>query len=148
MLNGASRLAMAGGSSEGIALHVLVFGLQDIGQHMGEPLGGIDPVQLAHAQQRIDHSSTPGPFVRAGEQVVFAPQCQRTDRILHQIVINFQQPVMQVRTEGVPAPGTIGHGLADLAFGQYRLHFRTDPGSQLIDDGKRAGQTKLLSLVR
>ena len=30
--------------------HVIVFGLQDVGQHMGEPLCGVDSMQFACAQ--------------------------------------------------------------------------------------------------
>jgi hypothetical protein len=31
--------------------HVVVFGLQDVGQHVGEPLRGVDTMQPARSQQ-------------------------------------------------------------------------------------------------
>ena len=63
---------------------------------MGEPLRRVHAMQLTGSQQRVDHRSPLSRFVRAGEQVVLAAQGQRTDCILHKIIINLKDSIVQV----------------------------------------------------
>ena len=56
--------------------YIVVFGLKDVGQDMGELLSRVQAMQLAGFQQRVRHVGSSGSDVRSGEHVVFSAQLQ------------------------------------------------------------------------
>ena len=84
-------------------------------EHIGKPQLGIDIVFLAGRQERVDDGRALGRVVRAGKEVILAPQGNRTDGVLNQIGVNFNASVSPVARELLPASQTVEYGLPPRA---------------------------------
>lgn len=57
---------------------------------------------MACGKERAVHGDVLGSGRRSGKEPVLAAECNRTDSILHQVVVDLQMTVMEVRHELVP----------------------------------------------
>jgi hypothetical protein len=115
---------------------------------MAQPLVGIHLMSLADGKEGIDHGRMPGAFMGTCRHVVFASEGHGPDCVFDQIVVDFQQSVIQIAAQGLPPGGAVGKSLSDLAPGQNLFHFCMDPFAQPVNDGQGFPKTKFLTLVR
>ena len=80
-------------------------------QHVADPVLGINSVQLAGAQQRIEHRRSLRGCMRARKQVVLSPDGDGPDRALHGVVVDFDSPVFEVADELRPPCQRVPHRL-------------------------------------
>ena len=59
-------------------------------EHSFHPFEGVDVMQLACTQQRVEHSATLCGFMAASEQVIFSSDGNRTDGIFYWGVVDIE----------------------------------------------------------
>ena len=88
---------------------------------------------LADGEEGINQGRLLRRGMAPGEEVVLAPQCNRSDRIFDRVVVDVQVSVIQVCVQGVPPCIGIGHRLANLAPGKRALYLPKEPFAHLVD---------------
>ena len=58
-----------------------------------KPGKGIDTMQLAGAEQAVEHCSSLSSFMRAAEQIVFPANCYRSYAVFNGVVVNVEHSV-------------------------------------------------------
>lgn len=62
----------------------------------------VDAVELRSAEQRVDDRGTLAAGVRTGEEIVFAAECDGTQRAFRGVVVDLDAPVFAVARECTP----------------------------------------------
>ena len=71
-------------------------------QDIHQPLLRMDFMELASTEQRVDRGGIGGGRMRAGKQVVLASQCNGTNPVLHEIVVNLHASIAGEAAQAIP----------------------------------------------
>ena len=102
--------------------------VDDLGDDVGEISVGIDAVEFAGFDQRCDDRPILGTAIGAGEQRIFAIQCNRPDAPLHDIGIDFDAAVIEEVGETVPTRERITDRLSEFGLLADQGELGAQPG--------------------
>ena len=72
-------------------------------EHISQIRFWIEAVEFRRADERVDGSGSLAAGIRAGEQMVLAPERDRAQRTLGGIVVDFCAPIIAIATQRLPA---------------------------------------------
>src|SRR4051794_1789251 len=85
-------------------------------QHLFKPDKRIDAMQLAGAQQGVEHSTSLSCLVRASKQIVLSAYCHRSDAVLYRVVINVQLTIRSIDHQFLPSFNAVAQSLTNGTF--------------------------------
>ena len=77
--------------------------IDDLGEHVGEIGVRVDAIHFAGSDQGGQDCPMFGAAVGAGEEMIFAPECNGTDDALDGVGIDFDTAIVEEMGEPVPA---------------------------------------------
>src|SRR5271166_5827890 len=85
--------------------------------------------------ERVHDRGAPAALVGAGEEIVLAPEGERTDGALGRVVGHFEPSVVDEAGESGPARGRVANSAGERALA-------ADPGQRRIEEGLQVGQNR------
>lgn len=76
---------------------------------------GLDAIELCGGDERGDDGPAVGATIRAGKEMVLAPERDRPDRALDRVGVEFDAPVFKEAAESGPTGKRIADGLGKCA---------------------------------
>lgn len=76
---------------------------------------GFDIIELCGGDERGDYGPTVGATIRAGKEMVLAPQGDRPDRALDRVGVQFNATILKEAAESGPSGKRITDGLGKCA---------------------------------
>ena len=101
--------------------------VSDYRQNVFEPLLGIKVIDFAACKEAVEHSGSSGTFMRAGEQIVFSSQGNRSDGVFDQVVVVVQISIVQVILQAFPQWNRVFQGLTKRRFWKNHLFLNIQP---------------------
>ena len=112
-------------------------------QDISEPGEGLDVVELRGGDEGTYGCPSDAATVRAGEQMVFAPERDGPDGALDRVVVEFDAAVIEESGEGWPARERITNGLGERAGGGNAAKLHLEPGLHHLDERSGASVTNM-----